>query len=600
MSDPFVTPDMQSTRTEERSSEPTTDELTTQTSHPWLHHYQEGVPVHLSLPDHSLSWLLEQAAHRYPTRVALIYYGTKVTYAQLLQYTNRFASALLRLGVQKGDRVAVALPNIPQFPIAFYGALRAGAIVVPTNPLYTERELQHQLTDSGAKILIMLDSFYPRARTVRVQTSLEHIVVTNPADFLPLPLKIAYPLTQRKNNDPQPALTPAELASDASMHRMRDMLDVQTRGGVELFNLPTPARNDELAVLQYTGGTTGLSKGAMLSHRNLLANAMQTRCWSPRVRDGEETTLCVAPFFHAYGLTVGMNLSIFAAATMVLLPRFKTKDVLATIKRYHPTMFPGIPTMYTAIIREAGKDTTYLQSIKYCISGSAPLPAQVQEDFERITGGKVVEGYGLSEAAPVTHCNPFTSECRNGSIGLPLTDVTAAILNTETGQPVAVGEEGELVVKGPNIMQGYWQRDEETASIFRDGWLRTGDIGKMDTDGFFYIVERIKDMIIASGFNIYPREVEEVLYRHPAVAEAAVVGVPDTYRGETVAAFIVLKTGFTDSEETKQSILQFAKQELTAYKVPKRLEFRDSLPKSLVGKVLRRELRKVDTPAANA
>jgi long-chain acyl-CoA synthetase len=588
MSDPSLTPNMQ---TEEHSTERITDELTAHPAYPWINHYEKGVPVHLAIPEHALGWLLEQAAHRYPTKTALIYYGTKVTYGQLLQYTNRFASALLRLGVQKGDRIAVALPNIPQFPIAFYAALRAGAVVVPTNPLYTERELQHQLADSGAKILIMLDSFYPRMRAVRAQTSVEHVIVTNPADFLPLPLKIAYPLTQRKNNDPKPVLTHAEIAREPSLHIMHDMLGTQTKGGIELFHLPAEAKSDELAVLQYTGGTTGLSKGAMLTHRNLLANAMQTRYWSAHIQDGTETTLCVAPFFHAYGLTVGMNLSIFAAATMVLLPRFKTKDVLATIKRYHPTLFPGIPTMYTAIIREAGKDTEYMQSIKYCISGSAPLPAQVQEDFERITGGKVVEGYGLSEAAPVTHCNPFTSECRNGSIGLPLTDVEAAIVDQETGQPVAVGEEGELVVKGPNVMQGYWQREAETGAIFRNGWLRTGDVGKMDEDGFFYIVERIKDMIIASGFNIYPREVEEVLYRHPAVAEAAVVGVPDAYRGETVAAFIVLKAGFQASEETKESILQFSKQELTAYKVPKRIEFRDSLPKSLVGKVLRRELR---------
>jgi long-chain acyl-CoA synthetase len=596
MSDPSFTPNIQA---EEQITERKTDEILLESVHPWTNHYEKGVPTHLAIPEHALGWLLEQAAYRYPNRTALIYYGTKITYSQLSQSANRFAHALLRLGVQKGDRIAIALPNIPQFPIAFYGALRAGAVVVPTNPLYTERELQHQLADSGAKILIMLDSFYPRARTIRTQTALEHIVVTNPADFLPLPLKIAYPLTQRKNNDPQPALTRAEIARDPMLHTMRTMLDTQTKGGVELFHLPPEAKSDELAVLQYTGGTTGLSKGAMLTHRNLLANTIQTRCWPIRVQDGTATTLCVAPFFHAYGLTVGMNLSIFAAATMVLLPRFKTKDVLATIKRYHPSMFPGIPTMYTAIIREAdkGKNTEYLQSIKYCISGSAPLPAQVQEDFERITGGKLVEGYGLSEAAPVTHCNPFTDECRNGSIGLPLTDVEAAILHPETGQPVPAGEEGELAVKGPNVMQGYWKRSEETAAIFRNGWLRTGDIGKMDEDGFFYVVERIKDMIIASGFNIYPREVEEVLYRHPAVAEAAVVGVPDEYRGETVAAFIVLKEGVAASEETKQDILQFSKRELTAYKVPKRIEFRDSLPKTLVGKVLRRELRKVDTQA---
>jgi long-chain acyl-CoA synthetase len=275
---------------------------------------------------------------------------------------------------------------------------------------------------------------------------------------------------------------------------------------------------------------------------------------------------------------------------MVLLPRFKTKDVVKTIRQYHPTLFPGIPTMYIAILREVGKHTDYLGSIKYCISGAAPLPAQVQSEFETVTGGKLVEGYGLSEAGPVTHCNPLTEKCRNGSIGLPLPNIEATILS-KTGEPVRIGEEGEIVVKGPNIMQGYWNRVEETKNIFFNGWMHTGDLGRMDADGYFYVMERAKDMIIASGFNVYPREVEEVLFRHPAVAEAAAVGVSDEYRGETVAAFVVLKPGFQASEQTRQSILTFCKQELAPYKVPKILEFRTSLPKSLIGKVLRRELR---------
>jgi long-chain acyl-CoA synthetase len=560
-------------------------------THPWIHSYEEGVPVRIDIPEHPLTWLLDRTVSRYPSSTAFIYYGTRLSYAQFSSYANRFAAGLQRLGVKKGDRVAIALPNIPQYPIAFYGALRAGAVVIPTNPLYTEREMQYQLADSGAKVLVMLDTFYPVVRAIRKQTALEHIIITSPADFLPRLLHTLYPLSQRSARNPEPQLTEKELREDGTLHVMHSMLQAHTKGGVELFHLPAPAASSDLAVLQYTGGTTGPSKGAMLTHRNLLANVLQTRAWVPRAREGEEITLCVAPFFHSYGMTVGMNLSILAAATMVLLPRFKTKDVVKTIRQYHPTLFPGIPTMYIAILREVGKHTDYLGSIKYCISGAAPLPAQVQSAFETVTGGKLVEGYGLSEAGPVTHCNPLTEKCRNGSIGLPLPNIEATILHSKTGEPVPVGEEGEIVVKGPNIMQGYWNREEETKNIFFNGWMYTGDLGKMDADGYFYVMERAKDMIIASGFNVYPREVEEVLFRHPAVAEVAAVGVPEEYRGETIAAFVVLKPGFQASEQTRQSILAFCKQELAPYKVPKILEFRTSLPKSLIGKVLRRELR---------
>lgn len=558
-------------------------------AHPWVRHYEQGVPISIAVPDHPLTWLLDCAAQRYPHHTAFIYYGTKITYAQFSQLADRFAGALRRLGVKKGERVAIALPNIPQYPIAFYGALRAGAIVVQTNPLYTEREMQYQLADSGARVVVMLDTFYPTMRAIRAQTALEHIIVTSPADFLPPTLHVLYPLSQWLARQPRTHMH-RELLKDHTVHVMSASLEPYTHEEAASTYQPVEISAEDIAVLQYTGGTTGLSKGAVLSHRNLLANTVQTRSWFPKIRDGEEVMLAVAPFFHSYGVTAGMNVSILLAATMVLLPRFKSKDVLKAIRQYRPTLFPGIPTMYQAIMNEAGRHPDDLKSIKYCISGAAPLPAKVRSDFEAITQGKLVEGYGLSEAAPVTHCNPFTDECRNGSIGLPLPGIDAAIMDWETAEPVPVGELGEIAVKGPNVMRGYWKRENETLAMFRDGWMRTGDLGRMDADGFFYVVERIKDVIIAGGFKIFPHEVEEVLLQHPVVMEAAVAGVPDDYRGETVAAFVVLKAGVEASEETRQELIRYSRHVLTAYKVPKIVEFRENLPKSLIGKVLRREL----------
>lgn len=558
-------------------------------AHPWVRHYEQGVPLSIAVPDHPLTWLLDCAAQRYPHHTAFIYYGTKITYAQFSQLADRFAGALQRLGVKKGERVAIALPNIPQYPIAFYGALRAGAIVVQTNPLYTEREMQYQLADSGARVVVMLDTFYPTMCAIRAQTALEHIIVTSPADFLPPTLHVLYPLSQWLARQPRTHMH-RELLKEHTVHVMAASLEPHTHEEAASTYQPVEISAEDIAVLQYTGGTTGLSKGAILSHRNLLANTVQTRSWFPKIRDGEEVMLAVAPFFHSYGVTAGMNVSILLAATMVLLPRFKSKDVLKAIRQYRPTLFPGIPTMYQAIMNEASRHPDDLKSIKYCISGAAPLPAKVRSDFEAITQGKLVEGYGLSEASPVTHCNPLTDECRNGSIGLPLPGVDAAIMDWETAEPVPVGELGEIAVKGPNVMRGYWKRENETLAMFRDGWMRTGDLGRMDADGFFYVVERIKDVIIASGFKIFPHEVEEVLLQHPVVMEAAVAGVPDDYRGETVAAFVVLKAGVEASEETRQELIRYSRHVLTAYKVPKIVEFRESLPKSLIGKVLRREL----------
>src|SRR5215472_15909353 len=445
---------------------------------PWVRHYEQGVSPELAIPDQPLTWLLDQAVQNHSDQTAIIYYGTRLNYARLSSLANRFASALQSLGVKKGDRVAIALPNIPQYPMAFYGALLAGAVVVPTNPLYTEREMQHQLADSGARVLVMLDMFYPIVRAVRQQTALDHIILTSPADFMPPVLRSLYPLSQRRARSPQPHLTHKELHDDPTLHVMHTLLESHREDDSAVFSPPEPLQASDFAVLQYTGGTTGLSKGAMLSHRNLLANAMQTWAWYPQAREGEEVMLCVAPFFHAYGLTVGMNCSLLVAASMVLIPRFKGQEVVKAIRRYHPTIFPGIPTMYIAVMSEVGNHSEDLKSIKYCLSGGAPLPAQVQTEFEAFTGGRLVEGYGLSEAAPVTHCNPLTDQCRNGSIGLPFPDVEAAIVNQETGEPVGTGSVGELVVRGPNIMQGYWNGTEETSQAFHNGWLRTGDLGK--------------------------------------------------------------------------------------------------------------------------
>ena len=563
---------------------------------PWLRHYEQGVPAQLTIPTHSLSWILDQTVRRYPGHTAFIYYGTKLTYAQFSSLANRFATGLQRLGIKQGDRVAIALPNIPQFPIAFYGALRAGAVVVPTNPLYTEREMQHQLADSGARFVVMLDMFYPVVRAVRAQTALEHIIITSPTDYLPPMLQRLYPLSQLRFHHPQPPLTEKELRGDKMLCVMSEILNSHTKGGIEVFNLPVQSGGDDLAVLQYTGGTTGISKGAMLTHRNLLANALQTRSWIPNTRDGEEVVLCVAPFFHAYGLTVGMNFPILSASTLVLLPKFDTKEVVKTISRYHPTQLPGIPTMYIAIMRGMGKHAADLHSIRYCISGAMGLPAKVRMDWEALTGGKLVEGYGLSEASPVTHCNPLNGDIRDGSIGLPMPGVDAMILDQKTKEPAPVGVEGEILVKGPNIMQGYWNRKEETASIFFEDWMHTGDVGRMDEEGYFYVIDRSKDMIKASGFNIFPREVEEVLLLHPAVAEAAVIGIPHEYRGETVAAVIALKPGYKASKDTRDEIIAYCEKELTPYKVPKFIEFRESLPKTLIGKVLKRELKATFKP----
>jgi long-chain acyl-CoA synthetase len=561
-------------------------------AHPWLRHYDPTVPATLTYPDQPLPWLLDEAARKYSNRDAIIFYGRRFTYAQLAALANRFASRLIELGVKPGDRVAIVLPNIPQFPIAFYGALKAGAVVVPTNPIYTERELRHQLNDSGATTVVVLDLLYGRLQAVRSSTLVQRVIVAGVQDYLPLPLALGYRVKQRRAKQRIPSEREVRAAPDTTF--FTEMMGKPDQRWYQLHTLPSAAKPDDLAVLQYTGGTTGLSKGAMLTHRNLLANAMQAWAWNGIEEESatHETILCAAPFFHSYGLTVAMNLGILSGSTLILMPRYNARDAVKMIQQYRPTLFPGVPTMYQGITREIETHGGNLHSVRICISGAAPLPAELQKSFEQLSGGKLVEGYGLSETSPVTHCNPLNGP-RKG-IGLPISDTEASIQDQETGAMLPPGQPGEICIRGPQVMQGYWNRPEETAHMLRGGWLHTGDIGVMDEEGYFSVVDRIKDMIIAGGYKIFPREVEEVLYTHPKVAEAVLVGVPDEYRGETAKAFIVLKPG---QQATAEEIITFCKERLASYKAPKLVEFRTELPKTMIGKVLRRALR--DEEAAN-
>ncbi|MEN0650034.1 long-chain-fatty-acid--CoA ligase [Caldifermentibacillus hisashii] len=546
---------------------------------PWLKHYPPQIPHTLTYEETSLQQLLKNTAEKYPNKIAIHFNGKELSYKELYDSALKFAGYLQKIGIQKGDRVAIMLPNTPQSVISFYGVMMAGGIVVQTNPMYTERELAFQMKDSGAKAIVALDILFPRIKKIQGETELEHIIITAIKDYLPFPKNLVYPFIQKK--------------------QYGYSVKVEHKGNDHLFTeimkhpaLQEPIMNinfeEDLAILQYTGGTTGFPKGVMLTHKNLIANTKMCQAWLYKCREGEEIVLGALPFFHVYGMTTVMILSILQASKMVLIPKPDPEVLLKTIQSQRPTMFPGAPTMYIGMLNHPELSKYDLSSIDSCISGSAPLPVEVQEQFERLTGGKLVEGYGLTESSPVAHANLlWDGERVKGSIGLPWPDTLAEIRSVETGEPLPVGEIGELVVKGPQVMKGYWNRPEETQEVLKDGWLHTGDMGYMDEEGYFYIVDRKKDMIIASGYNIYPREIEEVLYEHPAVKEVVVAGVPDPYRGETVKAYIVLKEGTTVTED---ELNKFARKNLAAYKVPRKYEFRDELPKTTVGKILRRQL----------
>ncbi len=543
----------------------------------WYASYPKEVPIFIDYPKVSLAQLLVQSANEFPHQDAIHFMGKRITYQALLKKSYQFAHALQKLGVKKGDRVAIMLPNSPQGVISYYGALMLGAVVVQTNPLYTERELEHQLKDSGAEVIIALDLVYSRVMNVKPLTSLKHVIVTSIKDFLPFPKNYLYPLKMKKDG------INLKIEMKENVYQFTTLI----RASSEAPILEEVNPDEDIALLQYTGGTTGVAKGVMLTHKNLVANVVQESFWLYKAEKGKEKILGALPFFHVFGMTAVMNLTIYIAGTMILVPKFNVEDVLQLIQKEKPTFFPGAPTMYIAINNHPKVKEYDLSSIQACISGSAPLPLEVQEKFEKLTGARLVEGYGLTESSPVTHANPIWEKRKNGSIGIPWPDTLAKIVDSETWEEVEDGQIGELAVFGPQIMKGYWHRQEDTDKILRDGWLLTGDVAKVDDEGYFYIVDRKKDMIIAGGFNIYPREVEEILFEHPAVQEAAVIGIPDPYRGETVKAYIVLKNNQTVSED---ELDQFCRKYLASYKVPRLYEFRNDLPKTIVGKVLRRTL----------
>jgi long-chain acyl-CoA synthetase len=533
------------------------------TEKPWLEVYERGNVEPESLVfEGSLYDLFRQAAEEHRGRNALSFYGTTFEFGRLHALVEKMAASLTASGVSKGDRVALMLPNCPQYVISFFATVRLGAIVTQINPMYVEREIEHILNDSGAETIVVYAAVYERVKAVLPDSNLKTVIVVDFGD------------------------EPAGL--DTGHHSFGNFLSVDADPAPDVEVDPA----EDVAALQYTGGTTGVSKGAMLTHRNLVANVQQSIdvfVQNPDVFRGRK---CVGalPFFHIYGLTCVMLFGIKLGSEQVLLPRFEVEEALAVFENERPTMFAGVPTMYMALLA-SGADLRkhHLHDVLIFNSGGSALPVNLKRSFEERVGKPLFEGYGLSEASPVTHNNPpFLGEGREGSIGIPIPSTDARIVDVETGETeMPVGESGELIIKGPQVMKGYLNMPEETARTLKDGWLHTGDVAKMDEDGYFFIVDRKKDMIVASGYNVYPREVEEVLFEHPDVAEAVAIGVPDDYRGESVKAFVVKRSGATTTEE---EILVFCKERLAPYKAPRTVEFRDDLPKSAVGKLLRRVL----------
>ena len=550
---------------------------------PWLKQYDEGVPAMIDVPDYPLHHFLEEAARNYAENTAVIFKDRRITYRQLNEMTDALASGLAANGFKKGDRAVIYMANTPQFIISYFGILKAGGIAIATNPLYTERELEHQLSDCGAETVFVMSRFYNQLKTVQRKghTQVKRIIATNVKEYFPAHLNLLFTLLKEKKEGDRVQLEPGDMWFQ----------DFLAQGG----RSPKPnvtVTGDDIALLQYTGGTTGLAKGAVGLHRNLVSNTLALQTWIDW-EPGKEGFLAAIPFFHVYGMITAMIFSISVAGQQIVIanPRDQ-KDLLSSINKYQPAIFPGVPALYNAINRNpdvaAGKYN--IRSIRACISGSAPLLLETKRRFEELTGGTLVEGFGMTETFVATHANPIRGMNPEGSIGLPIPNVDSRIVNVDDGvTEMPVGEEGELVIKSPSVMQGYWNKAEETKNTLRDGWLYSGDIGKMDENGFFYITDRKKDMIIAGGYNIYPREVEEVLMTHPAVVEVSVAGVKDAYRGETVKAWIVKKEGDPTTEE---EIVEWSKDQLAKYKYPRLVEFRDELPKTTVGKVLKRELRK--------
>lgn len=521
--------------------------------------------------------ILDQAVATHSGQCAVDFLGKRYSYDEIGDLVNRAARGFQQLGVRKGVRVGLCLPNTPYFVICYYAVLKIGGIVVNYNPLYVEREIKHQVQDSGTTIMVTLDlrQIYPKVAAMLEETCLERVVVCPMSGILPSVKSIMFSVFKRS----EMAVIP------------EDLRHVPFERLVANDGCPRPVVIDpkaDVAVLQYTGGTTGVPKGAMLTHANLSANTEQQMRWLPDTRFGQERMLGVLPLFHVFAMTVVMNLGIRLGAELILLPRFDLEQVLKVIARKRPTLFPGVPTIYTALNGSPATAGYDLSSIRYCISGGAPLPVDVRTRFEELTGCTLVEGYGLSEASPVVTCNPLTGEPRTASIGIAMDETVVEV--RDTADPTKIlgpGENGEICVRGPQVMPGYWQRPEESKQAFVDGALRTGDIGYRDEDGYFYLVDRIKDVILCGGFNVYPRVIEEALYQHPAVAEAVVIGVTDAYRGQAPKAFVRLRDGM---EAEPEEIRTFLTDHLSRIEMPKSVEIRDQLPKTMIGKLSKKEL----------
>ncbi len=546
----------------------------------WFKSYDPRVPRNAKYPDECLPRLLENCAKNLPQNPATEFYGAKLTYQVLWKQIQSLAGAFYRMGMRPGTKVAIMLPNCPQTVIAFYATLWLGGVVVMTNPLYVEREMEYQWKNSEAEFLIVLDHLFPRVEKVIPGTAIRKVIVTGIREYLPVHLKYLYPIRAKLKK-----LFTSVPYDDRKVFNFSRLIR-----STPPLPPPCSVQLDDLALLQYTGGTTGISKGVMLSHRNIMSNVIQLASWFPDLRCGRERFLALLPFFHVFGMTVAMNLTFYSGSTAIMVPRFDIDEIMKTLKKSRPTIFPGVPTIYAAVNAHPKAKSFDLSSIRFCVTGSAPMPLEALRKFESLTGSIIIEGYGLSETSPVTHANPISGDRKPGSIGLALPDTDCKIVDLELGTTdLPIGEMGELVVRGPQVMSSYWKMPEETMNALRDGWLYTGDIAKMDNDGYVYIIDRKKDMIISGGYNIYPREVDEVLYEHPKVMDAVAVGVPDSYRGEIVKAYIVLRPG---EEMTEDEIRSFCRERLAPFKVPRVIEFRDSLPKTAVGKISRKELRR--------
>jgi long-chain acyl-CoA synthetase len=554
-------------------------------SRPWLGYYQAAVPPDVEVPDVPLTQLLDDAAAKYPRRRALVFLGKTISYRKLARQVDQFAGALFDLGVHKGDRVALILPNSPQLVVAFYGTLRRGAVVVQHNPLHTAAELHHQLIDSGAEAAVVFDGAYEALATASRGTPLQHIIVTSLSEYLPMSKRLAMRLPLKRAKEAREQLiTP--VPDDPGLLFFQRLLG-SSRSRHHQVRVD-PQR--DLAALQYTGGTTGRPRGAMLTHRNLVANAYQTAAWDPAAEPGREIGLAVLPLFHVFGLTLCLTTSVLMACTIVLVPKFDVDLTLSMIRRWRPTIFPGVPPIYQKLAESPKVRSARMTSIRVCVSGAMRLPRETVDAFREATGGAAVsQGYGLTEASPVALANPLDGNARHISVGIPLPSTYARIVSeTDPRIQVPVGAAGELLIYGPQVFAGYWNQPRETAKVLLGGWLRTGDIAVMSPDGFFTLIDRKRDVIIVDGFNVYPSEIEDVLTSHPGVQESAAVGLPDRRHGEIVTAFVVPRPGHAvDPRE----LISLCTVRLADYKVPAMIELREELPHNMLGKVLRRVLR---------